>query len=360
MGASIPPPPPKPSEMTVNVYLNLPNSDSYNDIESMAAPLANNNIKASVEAKDSENKNYNVKFKLNVIDNSINNNDNTTKDYTNNEEGKNIDNNIGQNRYINNLDNNNCNLSQSNNLQDINNNNERNVNEKNNEIKNNEDKYYEKIKENENDNNKEKNNDNNLLKEGVKNMTDFGDGQEESKENNPETNRGNEIDINIGKKDNIYNNNGITNDGEQKDINIGSDYKINEEEEDDKYKGYNYSDSDLIISRIQNISDIKNITEEKTLEQSQDLLEKGLFPLFMELKDYQPLSFFVDKNMTLKTILNIYAKNMTNFDESILNGIKLYCGKRPLDIDEKIQYLNLRQLSRITNFMAEEEVPKMQ
>ena len=80
----------------------------------------------------------------------------------------------------------------------------------------------------------------------------------------------------------------------------------------------------------------------------------------MELKDYQPLSFFVDKNMTLKTILNIYAKNMTNFDESILNGIKLYCGKRPLDIDEKIQYLNLRQLSRITNFMAEEEVPKMQ
>ena len=338
MGASVPPPPPKPTEISVNVYLNLPNSDSYNDFQSMAAPLANNSIKASVEAKDSENKNYNVK--LNVIDNSINNNnDNTTKDYTNNEEEKNIDNNIGQNRYINNLDNNSCNLSKSNNLQE-NNNKETNVNENNNENKNNEDKYYEKIKENENDNNKEKNNDNNLLKEGVKNMTDFGDGQEESNESKPETNRGNEIDINMGKKDNIYNNNGITNDGEQKDINIGSDYKINEEE-DDKYKGYNYSDSDLIISRIQNISDIKNITEEKTLEQSQDLLEKGLFPLFMELKDYQPLSFFVDKNMTLKTILNIYAKNMTNFDESILNGIKLFCGKCPLDINEEIQYLNL-------------------
>ena len=337
MGASVPPPPPKPSEMTVNVYLNLQNPDSYNDFQSMAAPLANNSIKASVEAKDSENKNYNVKFKLNVIDNSRNNNDNTTKDYTNNEEEKNIDNNIGQNIYSKEPDNSRFNLSNSN----INNNN-----------KENENNYYEKIKDNENDNN--------ILKEGVKQITDFGNGKEESNENKPETNRGNEIDINMGKKDNICdNNNGITNDGEQKDINIGSDYKINEEE-DDKYKGYNYSDSDLIISRIQNISDIKNITEEKTLEQSQDLLEKGLFPLFMELKDYQPLSFFVDKNMTLKTILNIYAKNMTNFDESILNGIKVYCGKRPLDIDEKIQYLNLRQLSRITNFMAEEEVPKMQ
>ena len=373
MGASHPPPPPPPpSEIKVNVYLNMPDpglcrilserikeNQNNTDFLSCAAPLPNSGIKASAEVKDSENKNYNVQ--LNVIDNSINNNDNATKASTNNEEERNIDNNIGQNKigqksYIKDLDNSGYSLFNSNNLQEINNNTISNDKE----IKNKENNYYEKIKDNENDNNKEKNNDNNLLKEGVKNMTDFGDGQEESKENNPETNRGNEIDINMGKKDNIYNNNEITNDGEQKDINIGSNYKINEEEEDDKYKGYNYSDSDLIISRIQNISDIKNITEEKTLEQSQDLLEKGLFPLFMELKDYQPLSFFVDKNMTLKTILNIYAKNMTNFDESILNGIKLYCGKRPLDIDEKIQYLNLRQLSRITNFMAEEEVPKMQ
>ena len=355
MGASVPPPPPKPSEMTVNVYLNLQNPDSYNDIESMAAPLANNSIKASVEAKDSENKNYNVK--LNVIDNSINNNDNTTKDYTNNEEEKNIDNNIGQNRYINNLDNNNCNLSQSNNLQE-NNNKETNVNENNNEIKNNEDKYYEKIKENENDNNKEKNNDNNLLKEGVKNMTDFGDGQEESNENKPETNRGNEIDINMGKKDNIYNNNGITNDGEQKDINIGSNFRKNEEE-DDKYKGYNYSDSDLIISQIKNVSNIKNITEENPLEQSQVLLDKGLFPIFMELKNYKPLFLYVSRHIILKSILKKYVDYIPNFDEKILNEIQLYCGKRLLDINAEIQYLNLKQLSRITNFIAEEEVPKM-
>ena len=335
MGASVPPPPPKPSEMTVNVYLNLPNSDSYNDIESMAAPLANNNIKASVEAKDSENKNYNVK--LNVIDNSINNNnDNTTKDYTNNEEEKNIDNNIGQNIYSKEPDNSRFNLSNSN----INNNN-----------KENENNYYEKIKDNENDNN--------ILKEGVKQITDFGNGKEESNESKPETNRGNEIDINMGKKDNIYNNNEITNDGEQKDINIGSDYKINEEEEDDKYKGYNYSDSDLIISQIKNVSDIKNITEENPLEQSQVLLDKGLFPIFMELKNYKPLFLYVSRHIILKSILKKYVDYIPNFDEKILNEIQLYCGKRLLDINAEIQYLNLKQLSRITNFIAEEEVPKM-
>ena len=333
MGASVPPPPPKPSEMTVNVYLNLPYSDSYNDIESMAAPLANNSIKASAEAKDSENKNYNVQ--LNVIDNSINNNDNTTKDYTNNEEEKNIDNNIGQNIYSKEPDNSRFNLSNSN----INNNN-----------KENENNYYEKIKDNENDNN--------ILKEGVKQITDFGNGKEESNENKPETNRGNEIDINMGKKDNIYNNNEITNDGEQKDINIGSDYKINEEE-DDKYKGYNYSDSDLIISQIKNVSDIKNITEENPLEQSQVLLDKGLFPIFMELKNYKPLFLYVSRHIILKSILKKYVDYIPNFDEKILNEIQLYCGKRLLDINAEIQYLNLKQLSRITNFIAEEEVPKM-
>ena len=333
MGASVPPPPPKPSEMTVNVYLNLQNPDSYNDFQSMAAPLANNSIKASVEAKDSENKNYNVK--LNVIDNSINNNDNTTKDNTNNEEGKNIDNNIGQNIYSKEPDNSRFNLSNSN----INNNN-----------KENENNYYEKIKDNENDNN--------ILKEGVKQITDFGNGKEESNENKPETNRGNEIDINMGKKDNIYNNNEITNDGEQKDINIGSDYKINEEE-DDKYKGYNYSDSDLIISQIKNVSDIKNITEENPLEQSQVLLDKGLFPIFMELKNYKPLFLYVSRHIILKSILKKYVDYIPNFDEKILNEIQLYCGKRLLDINAEIQYLNLKQLSRITNFIAEEEVPKM-
>ena len=349
MGASVPPPPPKPTEISVNVYLNMPNPDSYNDFQSMAAPLANNSIKASVEAKDSENKNYNVK--LNVIDNSINNNDNTTKDYTNNEEEKNIDNNIGQNRYINNLDNNNCNLPQSNNLQDINNNNERNVNENNNEIKNNEDKYYEKIKENENDNNKEKSNDNNLLKEGVKNMTDFGNGQEESNESKPETNRGNEIDINMGKKDNICdNNNGITNDGEQRDINIGSNFRKNEGE-DDNYKGYNYSESDFQISMM------KNISEEKTLEQTQIFIEQGYFSLFMRLNDYAPKYYTVDKNTTLKLILKTYSKNTPQFDMNILNDIKLYCGEKSLDINKSIKDLNLEKLSVITNFVN--KTPKL-
>ena len=44
-----------------------------------------------------------------------------------------------------------------------------------------------------------------------------------------------------------------------------------------------------------------------------------------------------------------------NFDESILNGIKLYCGKCPLDINEEIQYLKLKQYSVIKDIETEEE-----
>ena len=173
MGASHPPPPPPPpSEIKVNVYLNMPDpglgrilserikeNPNNTDFLSCAAPLPNSGIKASAEAKDSENKNYNVQ--LNVIDNSINNNDNATKASTNNEEERNIDNNIGQNKigqksYIKDLDNSGYSLFNSNNLQEINNNTISNDKE----IKNKEN-YYEKIKDNENDNNKEKNNDNN-------------------------------------------------------------------------------------------------------------------------------------------------------------------------------------------------------
>ena len=364
MGASHPPPPPPPpSEIKVNVYLNMPDpglgrilserikeNPNNTDFLSCAAPLPNSGIKASVEAKDSENKNYNVQ--LNVIDNSINNNDNATKASTNNEEERNIDNNIGQNKigqksYIKDLDNSGYSLFNSNNLQEINNNTISNDKE----IKNKEN-YYEKIKDNENDNNKEKNNDNNLLKEGVKNMTDFGDGKEESNENKPETNRGNEIDINMGKKDNICdNNNGITNDGEQKDINIGSNFRKNEEEEDDNYKEYNYSESDFQISMM------KNISEEKTLEQTQIFIEQGYFSLFMRLNDYAPKYYTVDKNTTLKLILKTYSENTPQFDMSILNDIKLYCGEKSLDINKRIKDLNLEKLSVITNFVN--KTPKL-
>ena len=114
---------------------------------------------------------------------------------------------------------------------------------------------------------------------------------------------------------------------------------------------YDYSENDFVISQIQN--DIKNINE-KIKEQSLDMIDKGLFHIFIELKNYKCIYFIADKNMTLKIILKIYAKNIPNFDESILNGIKLYCGKRPLVIDEKIQYLNLKQFCIITNFIKEE------
>ena len=175
--------------------------------------------------------------------------------------------------------------------------------------------------------------------------------KEESNENKPETNRGNEIDINMGKKDNIYNNNGITNDGEQKDINIGPNFRKNEEEEDDNYKEYNYSESDFQISMM------KNISEEKTLEQTQIFIEQGYFPLFMRLNDYALKYYTVDKNTTLKLILKTYSQNTPQFDMSILNDIKLYCGEKSLDINKRIKDLNLEKLSVITNFVN--KTPKL-
>jgi hypothetical protein len=362
MGASQPIQPPNPSQIKVNVYLNLPNYGSINDFQSGAAPLPNSGINASVEAKDSENKNY--KVQLNVIDNSINNNDNISKESTNNEEEKNINNNIGQNNigqnsYIKDLGNSNYSLFNSNNLQDINNNiinnnnieNNKNKNENNNEIKNNENNYYEKIRVDEDKNDKEKNNDNNLLKEGVKQVTKFGDDEEESKDNKQETNRGNEVDINMGKKENIYDNNGNTIDGEQKDLNIGSNFRKNEEEGEDNYKRYNYSESDFEISQYQNVS------EQKTLEQSQTFSDKGYLLLFIRLNDYEPKYFNVDKNTTLKLILKTYSEKTPQFDMNILNDIKLYCGENPLDINKEIKYLNLENLSLITNFMRKNTTP---
>ena len=76
-------------------------------------------------------------------------------------------------------------------------------------------------------------------------------------------------------------------------------------------------------------------------EQSQVLLDKGLFPIFMELKNYKPLFLYVSRQIILKSILKKYVDYIPNFDEKILNEIQLYCGKRLLDINAEIQYLNL-------------------
>ena len=365
--------PKEPNPILVNVFINGQQSNPIHDVDS-AAPAPTFGLQAFGNAKDSEGKN--IPVKVNVKNNSINGSDNTTSDNTSGEIsstcGKNIDNNIGQNSLSKELNNSSFNLFNNNNLENMNTNDisnkldEKNKNENNNNIyenKNDEINNYEKPHPNENNNNNEiknnneinnskksdnkenNNNDNNLLKEGVQHKTKFGDEEEESSEKKSETNRGNDYDINMGKKENILNNQGNTDNGQQ-DINQGSRY---EKEEKDKYIGYNYDESDLVISQIE------GLTEEKTLEKSQVYLDKGNFPLLIKLNDKQPQFFLVDKHATLKLILKIYLDKTPQFDKNILDNIKLYFGKRLLDINEEIQFLQLKEYSIIKNIEAEKE-----
>ena len=353
MGASQPK---KENPIWLNLIINGQPFTSNHEVDS-GAPAPILGLQAIANAKDSEGKE--IPVKVNVKNNSINSSDNTTTDNTNGETsstcGRNIDNNIRQNA----LNNSSFNIFNNNNLENIDNNitntlDEKNKSEKNNnnEIKNSEINNYEKPHQNENNNNNEiknnneinnrkksdnkenkNNNDNNFLKEGVQQRTKFGDEEEEeSKEKKPETNRGNEIDINIGKKESILNSQGNTDNGNL-DINVGSRFA----KEGDKYKEYNYSESDFEISQKVNLS------EEKTLEESQVLLDKGLFPLFIKLNDYKPQLFYAERNTTLKIILKVFFDKTPGIDESILKDIKLYSGKNPLDINKEIQYLNLDQ-----------------
>ena len=361
MGASHPK---QSSPIQINLFINGQPFNQNHDVDS-GAPAPIFGLQTRVNAKDSEGKD--IPVKVTVKNNSINSSDNTTSDNTNGEInstcGKNIDNNIAQNV----LDNSSYNLFNKNNLENININNisntfdEKNKSENNNNENKNNDiniNNYEKPHKNENninennnnnsneikncvksDNKENNNNNNNFLKEGVQQKTKFGDEEEETKEKKPETNRGNEIDINMGKKENILNKQGNTGNGKQ-DINMGSRFA---REEKDEYKGINYSESDFEIS--QNI----NLTEEKTLEETQVLLDKGLLPLFIKINNFKPLCFNASGKSTLKLMLKLYCEKIPEIDESILKDIQLYSGINPLDINKEIQYLNLSQFNIITN-----------
>ena len=256
--------------------------------------------------KDSEGNN--IPIEVNIKNNSINYSKNAfSENIINKIEStfdKNLDNNIAPNIYDKELDNNSFNLFNSINLQGININNINNFNVLNN------------------------NDVNNFMKEGIKQETNFGKEQkDESNENKYETNQGNKND-------------------DLKDINYGSGFA---KEEKDKYKGYNYSENDFEISQIVGLS------EEKTLEESQVLLDKGLFPLFIKLNESKLQFFYVDRHSTLKIMLKAYFDNTPGIDTNIFNNIKLYLGKRPLDINEEIQYLKLKQYSVIKDIETEEE-----
>ena len=85
------------------------------------------------------------------------------------------------------------------------------------------------------------------------------------------------------------------------------------------------------------------------------MIDKGYFSFFLKINDYKPRFFICDKHVNLKLVLKGYIENTLDINKNIVNGIKLYCGKRPLNLDEELQYLNLKSYSIVKNIISEEE-----
>ena len=77
-------------------------------------------------------------------------------------------------------------------------------------------------------------------------------------------------------------------------------------------------------------------------------MAKGYFPLFLKINEEKPQFFFVIRDSTLRSVLRHYLKEK-NINESE-DSFTLYNGNEELDIDKKIHELNLKPLTKITNF----------
>lgn len=170
-------------------------------------------------------------------------------------------------------------------------------------------------------NNNEKNEKINILKEGVNEVTKFGE-----------------------EKD-VDNNNIITPEEGNKSNNIGANYQKNGNRGN---KGFNWVEKDLDLSQSVIMKDSQDI-----LGQSYDMINKGYIPLLMKLDNFKPLFFFVKRESTLKSLIKAYIKNCPKTDEGIANDIKLYDGDELLDINKPISELNLEPFCKINNKIAD-------
>lgn len=199
-----------------------------------------------------------------------------------------------------------------------------------------------------NNNNNNKNDECNKKEDKVK--TDFGNEEEENKESNPPITKGN-IFTNPG----FFNNNEQkeedkkeTDNGEERDMNQGSNSQ--NELKKGNYMGFNYDVHDLEISQSVILFQGNNF-----LEQTQNLIDKGYYPLFIKLDNHKPIFFAIKGESQLKSLLKAYIKNMPQTDEGIMDTIELYSGKNPLDLNKQIKDLNLEEFSIITNKNNEKE-----
>ena len=333
----------KDIELSLKLDINFQNlKQSLKSESGDVAPAANfNPIKFQAEAKGPDGKNIPTKINFNYISTTDNEFTKPTKIEENS--SKEINDEESKQKNININESNKFSIFKSNNLKEIdinNKNNDDNIksNVKNDKIKNINDNN------NININNKSDLNKNNVLKEGVQSQTKFGDEDEqEENNNNSQTPEGENIDINLAR--NPYQNslNKSTPLEENKDNNIG--FAFQNDEKEDKYIGFNSSNKDLELSQSIYLKD--------DLEKSMQMVEEGYVAILMKLNDYKPLYLFAKEESNLKSLVKVYNQNCPETDKGMENDLKLYEGKRPLDINKPIKYLNLRQpLCVVTNRMV--------
>ena len=329
----------KDIELSLKLDINFQNlKQSLKSESGDVAPAANfNPIKFQAEAKGPDGKNIPTKINFNYISTTDNEFTKPNKIEESNAE-ENPDEESKQ-KNININESNKFSIFKSNNLKEIDINN-----------KYNNDKINVKNDKSINDNNINNNNidlnKNNVLKEGVQSRTKFGDEEEQENNNNnfPQTPQGENIDINLAR--NPYQNslNKSTPLEENKDNNIG--FAFQNDEKEDKYIGFNSSNKDLELSQSIYLKD--------DLEKSMQMVEEGYVAILMKLNDYKPLYLFAKEESNLKSLVKVYNQNCPETDKGMENDLKLYEGKRPLDINKPIKYLNLRQpLCVVTNRMVE-------
>ena len=89
------------------------------------------------------------------------------------------------------------------------------------------------------------------------------------------------------------------------------------------------------------------------LSKAIDMKQKGYLPLFLKINDYRPLYFFIKEEAKLERLIKPYFENCPEANERLINGIKLYCNKRYLDINSPVKDLNLDPFSIIRNIKAD-------
>ena len=360
----------QPNKIQVNVSVHLDSTlTKSNQLEGDVAPPPVSNLVVNAEAFGVDKKNIPINVKLN-------NCSNISSDLTSNlrpsESGdsfsNNIDNNIGNfkdhidintsdnkdNNKDNNINNsfslfNSSKSNDNGNDNIIKNNNERKyiindeINHNLNQINNNNEIIKYNINNGINNNGNQLNN-NNFMNEGVKQVTKFGDEEDDKeKENSHQTCTGENIDMNRPINKDIENNelNKPTDFGDNKDMNQGAGFN-KPNDMGDNYNGINFSNGDLELSQ-------SVVLGEFSKDKIAEYLQNGYFPLFFKINNYSPVFFVIKETSTLKSLAREYVRNCPQTDDGILENIEFYWKDKQLNKDLQIKYLQLKPYAIITN-----------